>query len=124
LHPLGGIEAGGTISSAPSARLPPISSSPPSFAFSQDAVIWVYLAEVFPTAVRARGQSIGSATHWIMNALIAWSFPVVAAHSRAAPLALFAGMMLVQLVTVLAVYPETSGITLEEMEKKLVTRLG
>jgi sugar porter (SP) family MFS transporter len=95
-----------------------------SFAFSQGAVIWVYLAEVFPTAVRARGQSIGIATHWIMNALIAWSFPVVAAHSRAAPFALFAGMMLVQLVTVLAVYPETRGITLEEMEKKLVTRPG
>jgi SP family arabinose:H+ symporter-like MFS transporter len=95
-----------------------------SFAFSQGAVIWVYLAEVFPTAVRARGQSIGSATHWIMNALIAWSFPVVAAYSRAAPFALFAGMMLVQLGTVLAVYPETRGITLEEMEKKLVTRPG
>ena len=56
-----------------------------SFAFSQGAVIWVYLAEVFPTAVRAKGQSLGSATHWIMNALISWGFPIVAASSRPAP---------------------------------------
>jgi SP family arabinose:H+ symporter-like MFS transporter len=93
-----------------------------SFAFSQGAVIWVYLAEVFPTAVRARGQSLGSSTHWVMNALIAWGFPIVAASSRAAPFVFFACMMVVQLVTVLAVYPETRGITLEEMEKKLVAR--
>jgi MFS family permease len=93
-----------------------------SFAFSQGAVIWVYLAEVFPTAVRARGQSLGSSVHWIMNALISWGFPIVAASSRAAPFVFFACMMVVQLVTVLAVYPETRGITLEEMEKKLVAR--
>jgi sugar porter (SP) family MFS transporter len=93
-----------------------------SFAFSQGAVIWVYLAEVFPTAVRARGQSLGSSTHWVMNALISWSFPIVAASSRAAPFVFFACMMVVQLVTVLAVYPETRGLTLEEMEKKLATR--
>ena len=93
-----------------------------SFAFSQGAVIWVYLAEVFPTAVRARGQSLGSSTHWVMNALIAWGFPIVAASSRAAPFVFFACMMIVQLVTVLAVYPETRGLTLEEMEKKLVAR--
>ncbi|MGH7567096.1 MAG: sugar porter family MFS transporter [Gemmatimonadota bacterium] len=93
-----------------------------SFAFSQGAVIWVYLAEVFPTAVRARGQSLGSATHWVMNALIAWGFPIVAASSRAAPFVFFACMMVVQLVTVLAVYPETKGVTLEEMEKKLIDR--
>ena len=93
-----------------------------SFAFSQGAVIWVYLAEVFPTAVRARGQSLGSSTHWVMNALIAWGFPIVAASSRAAPFVFFACMMIVQLATVLAVYPETRGLTLEEMEKKLVAR--
>lgn len=93
-----------------------------SFAFSQGAVIWVYLAEVFPTAVRAKGQSLGSSTHWIMNALIAWSFPIVAASSRAAPFVFFACMMVVQLVIVLAVYPETKGVTLEEMEKKLAAR--
>ena len=90
-----------------------------SFAFSQGAVIWVYLAEVFPTAVRAKGQSLGSATHWIMNALISWGFPIVAASSRAAPFVFFACMMVVQLVIVAVVYPETRGFTLEEMEKRL-----
>jgi MFS transporter, SP family, arabinose:H+ symporter len=90
-----------------------------SFAFSQGAVIWVYLAEVFPTAVRAKGQSLGSSTHWIMNALISWAFPIVAAHWKAAPFAFFSAMMIVQLVVVSALYPETKGVTLEDMEKKL-----
>ena len=90
-----------------------------SFAFSQGAVIWVYLAEVFPTAVRAKGQSLGSSTHWIMNALISWAFPIVAEHSKPAPFAFFSAMMVVQLFVVLAVYPETKGVTLEDMERKL-----
>jgi len=90
-----------------------------SFAFSQGAVIWVYLAEVFPTAVRAKGQSLGSSTHWIMNALISWAFPIVAEHSKPAPFAFFSVMMIVQLFVVLAVYPETKGVTLEDMERKL-----
>ena len=47
-----------------------------SFAFSQGAVIWVYLSEVFPTRVRAQGQSLGSFTHWAMNALISFIFPI------------------------------------------------
>src|SRR5438046_9644941 len=49
------------------------------FAFSQGAVIWVYLSEVFPNRVRAKGQSLGSFSHWIMNALISWTFPLMAA---------------------------------------------
>jgi sugar porter (SP) family MFS transporter len=89
------------------------------FAFSQGAVIWVYLSEVFPTAVRARGQSLGSSIHWIMNALISWGFPVVAAHSRAAPFVFFSAMMALQLVVVVSMYPETKGVTLEEMQRKL-----
>ena len=52
------------------------------FSFSQGAVIWVFLSEVFPTTVRAKGQSLGSFTHWFMNALISLTFPVVASHSR------------------------------------------
>ncbi len=91
-----------------------------SFAFSQGAVIWVYLSEVFPTAVRAKGQSLGSATHWVMAALIAWRFPVVAAHSKAAPFVSFALMMLVQFAVVAAFYPETKGMTLEAAERRLV----
>ena len=89
------------------------------FAFSQGAVIWVYLSEVFPTRVRAKGQSLGSSTHWIMNALIAGVFPVLAAKSGGLPFLFFAAMMVVQFFVVLAVYPETKGYSLEEMQRKL-----
>lgn len=90
-----------------------------SFGFSQGSVIWVYLAEVFPTSVRAKGQSLGSFTHWAMNAAISWTFPVIAAWSKPAPFVVFAAMMVVQFFVVLMVYPETKGVTLEEMHKKL-----
>ena len=90
-----------------------------SFAFSQGAVIWVYLSEVFPNRVRAKGQSLGSLSHWFMNALISLTFPRVASFSRAAPFALFAVMMVVQFFVVMATYPETKGVTLEEMQKKM-----
>jgi len=90
-----------------------------SFGFSQGSVIWVYISEVFPTAVRAKGQSLGSSTHWIMNALISWGFPIVAASSKAAPFVFFSAMMVLQLVVVATLYPETKGVTLEEMEKRL-----
>lgn len=89
------------------------------FAFSQGAVIWVYLSEVFPTSVRASGQSLGSFTHWVMNAAISWTFPIIAASSKGAPFVFFSAMMLVQFVVVLMFYPETKGITLEDMQKKL-----
>jgi MFS transporter, SP family, arabinose:H+ symporter len=89
------------------------------FAFSQGAVIWVYLSEVFPTRVRAKGQSLGSFTHWFMNALISWTFPIIAAKSKGAPFALFAAMMVLQFFVVLFVYPETKGVTLEDMERNL-----
>ena len=56
------------------------------FAFSQGAVIWVYLSEVFPNVVRAKGQSLGSFTHWIMNFAISLIFPVLAAKSGAIPI--------------------------------------
>jgi sugar porter (SP) family MFS transporter len=90
-----------------------------SFAFSQGAVIWVYLSEIFPTAVRARGQGLGSSTHWVMNALISWTFPIVATYSKAAPFVLFSGMMVLQFFIVLLFYPETKNIVLEDMQKKL-----
>jgi sugar porter (SP) family MFS transporter len=89
------------------------------FAFSQGAVIWVYLSEVFPTRVRAKGQSLGSFTHWIMNALISGIFPILAATSGGAPFVFFAVMMVVQFFVVLATYPETKGYSLEEMQRKL-----
>jgi MFS transporter, SP family, arabinose:H+ symporter len=90
------------------------------FAFSQGAVIWVYLSEVFPNSVRAKGQSLGSFSHWFMNATISLIFPVVAASSGAYPFVLFSVMMVLQFFVVLFVYPETKGLTLEEMQKKLV----
>ncbi|MES1257208.1 MAG: sugar porter family MFS transporter [Acidobacteriota bacterium] len=89
------------------------------FGFSQGAVIWVYISEIFPTTVRAKGQSLGSFTHWAMNAAIAWSFPVIAASSKAAPFVFFAAMMALQFFVVLFFYPETRNVSLEEMQKKL-----
>jgi sugar porter (SP) family MFS transporter len=89
------------------------------FAFSQGAVIWVYLSEIFPTAVRSRGQSLGSTTHWVMNALIATVFPVIAAKSQGLPFAFFAACMVVQFFVVLAVFPETRGVELEKMDRAL-----
>jgi sugar porter (SP) family MFS transporter len=89
------------------------------FGFSQGAVIWVYLSEVFPNSVRARGQSLGSFTHWFMNALISWGFPIVAARSRALPFLFFSAMMVAQFVVVLTLYPETKGVSLEQIQKKL-----
>jgi sugar porter (SP) family MFS transporter len=90
-----------------------------SFAFSQGAVIWVYLSEVFPNLVRAKGQSLGSFTHWFMNALISAVFPVMAARSGAVPFVLFATMMVAQFFVVLMLYPETKGVSLEKMEHHL-----
>ncbi len=89
------------------------------FAFSQGAVIWVYLSEVFPNTVRAKGQSLGSFTHWIMNALISGTFPLMAASSGGYPFVFFSLMMVAQFFVVLFVYPETKGVSLEEMQKKL-----
>jgi MFS family permease len=94
------------------------------FAFSQGAVIWVYLAEIFPTPVRSRGQALGSATHWGMNALIAQVFPMVAAYTQSLPFAFFAGCMVLQFFVVLAIFPETRGVELESMDKALERKAG
>jgi hypothetical protein len=82
-------------------------------------VIWVYLSEVFPNRVRAKGQSLGSLSHWLMNAAISFAFPALAAWSRSIPFVFFSAMMVLQFFVVLFVYPETKGVTLEEMQKKL-----
>ena len=89
------------------------------FAISQGAVIWVYISEVFPNRVRAKGQALGSSSHWIMNALIAYTFPQLAKSSGAYPFVLFAIMMVVQFFVVLFFYPETKGVTLEQMQHRL-----
>jgi sugar porter (SP) family MFS transporter len=91
------------------------------FAVSQGAVIWVYIGEVFPNAVRSKGQGIGSASHWLMNAIIAQGFPVVVhSMSTAAPFVFFSAMTVVQFGVVLLFYPETKGQTLEALQRRLV----
>jgi SP family arabinose:H+ symporter-like MFS transporter len=102
-----------------SALLPLLIGYIACFAFSQGAVIWVYLAEVFPNAVRAQGQSLGSFSHWFMNALISGTFPLLAASSGGYPFVFFAAMMVLQFFVVLFVYPETKALSLEEMQKKM-----
>ena len=89
------------------------------FAFSQGAVIWVYISEIFPNQVRAKGQSLGSFSHWFMNAIISGLFPLMAASSGGYPFVFFSAMMALQFFVVLFVYPETKSITLEDMQRKL-----
>jgi SP family arabinose:H+ symporter-like MFS transporter len=91
------------------------------FAMSQGAVIWVYIGEVFPNAVRSKGQGVGNASHWTMNTIIALSFPWVASHlGQSVPFVFFSVMTVVQFLTVLFAYPETKGQTLEALQRKLV----
>ena len=89
------------------------------FAVSQGAVVWVYISEVFPTRVRAKGQALATSVLWVMNALISFAFPVLAKHSSATPFYFFATMMLIDVVLVAAVYPETKGVSLEKLEQTL-----
>jgi MFS family permease len=86
------------------------------FAISQGAVVWVYISEVFPTVVRAKGQSLGSSSHWITNAVISLIFPAMAMSSGAYPFIFFAAMMVIDFFLVLFYYPETNGISLEQMQ--------
>jgi len=91
------------------------------FALSQGAVIWVYIGEVFPNAVRSKGQGVGNASHWFMNTAIQLAFPMVVAQiGRSAPFTFFAVMTGLQFVVVLFVYPETKGQTLEALQRRLV----
>jgi len=89
------------------------------FAFSQGAVIWVYIGEVFPNRVRAQGQSLGSFSHWFMAGVISLGFPPLAAKSGGYPFLFFSAMTIVQFLVVLFIYPETKGVSLEQMQKKL-----
>jgi sugar porter (SP) family MFS transporter len=88
-------------------------------AFGQGAVIWVFISEIFPNRVRARGQALGSFTHWIMAAAISWTFPMIAAQSGWMTFAFYAVCCVGQLIWVLTLMPETKGITLEKIQKEL-----
>ena len=91
-----------------------------SHAIGQGAVIWVLISEVFPNEHRAIGNSIGSGTHWVFAALITLFFPIaVSSFAPGAIFAFFSGMMILQLLWVLTMVPETKGVPLEEMQKKL-----
>lgn len=91
------------------------------FAFSQGAVIWVFISEIFPNSVRAKGQALGSSTHWVMATVIAFTFPWFAEHLGGGhTFAFFCAMMVLQLVFVLRFMPETKGSSLEQVEKNLV----
>ncbi len=89
------------------------------FAISQGAVVWVYISEVFPNSVRSQGQALGSSSHWITNAIISLIFPIMAGTSGAYPFMFFAAMMVLDFCLILKYYPETKGVTLENMREHL-----
>lgn len=89
-------------------------------AIGQGAVIWVFIAEIFPDQHRAEGQSLGSFTHWIFAALLTTFFPkMVSAFPPGWVFLFFCGMMVLQLVWVRLMVPETKGVPLEDIEKRL-----
>nr|WP_315157364.1 sugar porter family MFS transporter [uncultured Flavobacterium sp.] len=93
-----------------------------SHAIGQGAVIWVFISEIFPNTVRANGQAFGTGIHWIFAALITLVGPIVIDIYKENPwpiFAFFAFMMLLQLVFVLFMMPETKGLSLEEIESKM-----
>ena len=86
----------------------------------QGTVIWVLISEIFPNRYRAAGQSLGSATHWVFAALLTTAFPLmVAVLHPGAIFLLFFFMMALQLVWVLSMVPETKGVPLEEIQRRL-----
>ena len=90
------------------------------FAFSQGAVIWVFISEVFPNEVRAGGQALGSFTHWFMAALIAFSFPAISEKlGGGTTFLIFAIMMVLKLIFVLRLMPETKGKSLEMIQGEI-----
>jgi sugar porter (SP) family MFS transporter len=89
-------------------------------AIGQGAVIWVFISEIFPNQVRSYGNSMGSSTHWVFAALIAAAFPWMASSfGQAYIFGFFAVMMVFQLLFVWKMMPETRGVSLEHIEKKL-----
>ena len=90
------------------------------FAFSQGTVIWVFISEIFPNTVRAKGQALGSFTHWTMAVIISWLFPILAESSSkggAVAFSIFAVTMAIQFIVVFRFFPETKGKSLEAIQK-------
>jgi sugar porter (SP) family MFS transporter len=89
-------------------------------AIGQGAVIWVFISEIFPNRHRAEGQTLGSFTHWIFAALLTNLFPrMVASFPPGYVFSFFAGMMVLQLLWVSTMVPETKGVPLEQIQKQL-----
>ncbi len=95
------------------------------FALSQGAVLWVFISEIFPNNVRAKGQALGSFTHWVMAAIVSWTFPIVTNMPSIGggwSFAFFALMMALHFVFAWKVIPETKGRTLEEIQNDISRR--
>ena len=91
-----------------------------SHAVGQGAVIWVFIAEIFPNNVRTKGQSLGCGTHWVFAALISLRMPsVLSTFAPSSILAFFASMMVLQLLFVVFVMRETKGQSLESLAEGL-----
>jgi SP family arabinose:H+ symporter-like MFS transporter len=89
-------------------------------AVGQGTVIWVLISEIFPNQYRAAGQSLGSATHWIFAALLTTFFPaLVSAFAPGYIFLFFCGMMVLQLIWVRTMVPETKGVSLEQIQRQL-----
>lgn len=89
-------------------------------AIGQGSVIWVFISEIFPNRHRAEGQALGSATHWVFAALLTTFFPVMmATFAPGYVFCIFCGMMVLQLIWVKTMVPETKGVPLEQMQKRL-----
>jgi MFS family permease len=86
----------------------------------QGTVIWVFISEIFPNRQRAEGQALGSFTHWIFAALLTTFFPkMVSAFPTGYVFSFFACMMVIQLIWVKTMVPETKGVPLEQIQKQL-----
>jgi sugar porter (SP) family MFS transporter len=95
------------------------------FAFSQGAVIWVFISEIFPNSVRSQGGSLGSFTHWIMAAIISWTFPIIVEGSPNGgfySFIFYTVMMILAFLFIWRVMPETKGRSLEQIQKDLGIR--
>src|SRR5579864_7259824 len=89
-------------------------------AIGQGAVIWVFISEIFPNRHRAEGQTLGSSTHWIFAALLTTFFPrMVAFFPAGYVFSFFTGMMVLQLLWVMTMVPETKGVPLEQIQMQL-----
>lgn len=90
------------------------------FSFSQGTVIWVFISEIFPNLVRAKGQTLGSFTHWTAAIIISWMFPALAENSGGGwAFAFFSVAMALQFVIIWRFFPETKGKTLEQIQKEM-----